>query len=179
MYAEKLLGVSQPEEGYTQARIKGMYGTNERTITFKHPIPVYITYQTVFTDDAGHKQVRADVYGLDRDTKSVMHGERRIADVPVARNYNSSSKPVASNGVGNRRYSSRRTDRTTTAGADSAAAAAAVAAAAEQRLGQRRRFLRRQPASAGCGKPQPSHSNETAAVLLRPKRADRSGAISD
>ncbi|AMN39331.1 L,D-transpeptidase family protein [Rhodoplanes sp. Z2-YC6860] len=105
MYAEKLLGVSQPEEGYTQARIKGMYGSNERNINFKHPIPVYITYQTVFTDDAGHKQVRADVYGLDKDIKNVLHGERGKADVPVARNYNSSSKPVASNG-GNRRYSS-------------------------------------------------------------------------
>ncbi len=104
MYAEKLLGVSQPEEGYTQARIKAMYGTTERNINFKHPIPVYITYQTVFTDDAGHKQVRADVYGLDRDTRNILHGERGKADVPVARNYNSSTKPVASTGS-TRRYS--------------------------------------------------------------------------
>jgi murein L,D-transpeptidase YcbB/YkuD len=98
MYAEKLLGVSQPEDGYTHTRIKAMYGSTERNINFKHPIPVYITYQTVFTDEAGHKQTRADVYGLDRDIKNILHGERRIADVPVARNYNSSSKPAASHG---------------------------------------------------------------------------------
>ena len=44
-----------------------MYGSSERSITFKHPIPVYITYQTAFTDDAGKPQARADIYGLDRD----------------------------------------------------------------------------------------------------------------
>jgi murein L,D-transpeptidase YcbB/YkuD len=110
MYAEKLLGVSQPEEGYTAARIKAMYGNSERTLNFKHPIPVYITYQTVFTDDAGHKQARADIYGLDKDTKNILHGERGKADVPVARNYNSSSKPVASNGGSSRRYSAFNDD---------------------------------------------------------------------
>jgi L,D-transpeptidase YcbB len=94
-YAEMLLGVSQPEDGYTAQRVKAMYGTSERTISFKKPIPVYITYQTVFTDDAGHKQVRADVYGLDKDIKTILNGERRMADVPVARNYSSSGKPVS------------------------------------------------------------------------------------
>ena len=95
-YAEVLLGVSQPEEHYTAARIKAMYGTTERTINFKHPIPVYITYQTAFADDAGKAQARADIYGLDRDTLNVLHGDRRSSDTPIARNYNSSSKPVMS-----------------------------------------------------------------------------------
>ena len=104
-YAEMLLGVSQPEEGYTAARVKSMYGTSERTINFKKPIPVYVTYQTAFTDDAGHKQARADIYGLDKDIKTILHGERRMADVPVARNYNSSSKPVASSGGSRREVS--------------------------------------------------------------------------
>ncbi len=105
MYAEMLLKVSQPEDGYTAARVKAMYGTAERTINFKKPIPVYITYQTVFTDDAGHKQVRADLYGLDKDIKNVLHGERRMADVPVARNYSSGSKPAASAGSSRRQAS--------------------------------------------------------------------------
>ena len=105
MYAEMLLKVSQPEEGYTAARVKAMYGTSERTINFKKPIPVYITYQTAFTDDAGHKQARADIYGLDKDIKTILHGERRMADVPIARNYNSSSKPVASSGGSRREFS--------------------------------------------------------------------------
>ncbi len=52
-YAEVLLGISQPEEHYTSDRIRAMYGKSERTINFKRPIPVYITYQTAFVDDAG------------------------------------------------------------------------------------------------------------------------------
>jgi murein L,D-transpeptidase YcbB/YkuD len=95
-YAEVLLGVSQPEDHFTAARIRSMYGANERGITFKHPIPVYITYQTAFTDDGGKQQARADIYGLDRDLLNVLHGDRRSADTPIARNYNSTSKPVMS-----------------------------------------------------------------------------------
>jgi murein L,D-transpeptidase YcbB/YkuD len=94
-YAEVLLGVSQPEEKYTAARIRAMYGSSERTITFKRPIPVYITYQTAFAD-AGKAQTRSDIYGLDRDLLNILRGDRRNSDTPIARNYNSSSKPVMS-----------------------------------------------------------------------------------
>jgi murein L,D-transpeptidase YcbB/YkuD len=93
-YAEVLLGITQPQERYTVARIHSMYGSSEHTINLKQHIPVYITYQTAFTDDAGKAQARADIYGLDRDITNIRHGERRNADVPVARNYNSGSKPV-------------------------------------------------------------------------------------
>ena len=98
-YAEVLLGVSQPEEKYTAARISSMYGSSERTINFKRPIPVYITYQTAFVDDAGKPQTRADIYGLDRDLLNILRGDRRNSDTPIARNYNSSSKPVMSAGA--------------------------------------------------------------------------------
>ena len=97
-YAEVLLGLSQPEDRVTAEKIRSMYGSNERTITFKRPIPVYVTYQTAFQDDAGKLQARADVYGLDRDLLRELHGDRRNSDVPIARNYNSSSKPVRSAG---------------------------------------------------------------------------------
>jgi len=107
-YAEVLLGISQPEEKYTVARIKAMYGSNERTINFKHPIPVYVTYQTAFVDDAGKAQVRADIYGLDRDTLNILRGDRRSSDTPIARNYNSSSKPVSSAAATPTTASSRR-----------------------------------------------------------------------
>jgi hypothetical protein len=93
-YAEVLLGISQPEERYTAQRIKSMYGSTERTIKFKNPIPVYITYQTAFMDDAGKTQHRADIYGLDKDITNILDGDRRVADIPVPRNYSSSSKPV-------------------------------------------------------------------------------------
>ena len=107
-YAEVLLGVSQPEEKYTAERIRSMYGTSERTINFKHPIPVYITYQTAFVDDAGKPQARADIYGLDRDLLNILHGDRRISDTPIARNYNSSSKPVMSSAASSGRGEQRR-----------------------------------------------------------------------
>ncbi len=50
------------------------------------------------SDDAGKPQARADIYGLDRDILRELHGDRRNSDVPIARNYNSSSKPVRSAG---------------------------------------------------------------------------------
>ena len=93
-YAEVLLGISQPEEHYTAKRIQAMYGTGERGITFKTPIPVYMTYQTAFVDDAGKLETRPDIYGLDKTITALLHEDRRIADVPIARNYNSGSKPV-------------------------------------------------------------------------------------
>jgi len=93
-YAEVLLSVSQPEDGYTATRIRGLYGSGERTINFKKQLPVYISYQTAFVDEAGKLQTRADIYGMDKDMADLLRDDRRIADVPVARNYNSGSSPV-------------------------------------------------------------------------------------
>jgi murein L,D-transpeptidase YcbB/YkuD len=97
-YAEVLLGVSQPEERYTTDRIQAMYGKGERTINLKTPIPVYITYQTAFVDDAGQLQARADLYGHDKEITRILHGERRVADVPIKRSYSNSggSRPSPS-----------------------------------------------------------------------------------
>jgi murein L,D-transpeptidase YcbB/YkuD len=100
-YAEVLLGVTQPEERYSAERIKSMYGNGERTIQLKNHIPVYITYQTAFADDAGQLQARADVYGHDKEITRILNNERRVADVPVRRSYsNSGNRPnrVASRG---------------------------------------------------------------------------------
>jgi murein L,D-transpeptidase YcbB/YkuD len=109
-YAEVLLRVSQPEDNYTAARVHAMYGNSERTITLKRPIPVYITYQTAFVDDAGKMQTRRDVYGLDAAITRILRTERAQADVPVARNYNSSSKPVRSGETRKRRNEQENAD---------------------------------------------------------------------
>jgi murein L,D-transpeptidase YcbB/YkuD len=93
-YAEALLSISQPEDGYSAKRIRALYGTGERTISLNNPIPVYITYQTAFVDDAGKLQTRADIYDLDKDIMDTLRDDHRIADVPVARNYSSGSKPI-------------------------------------------------------------------------------------
>jgi murein L,D-transpeptidase YcbB/YkuD len=93
-YAQVLLSLSQPEENYTAARIRSMYGSDERTINFKRPIPVYVTYQTAFIDEAGKLQTRADVYGHDKAIGRLLKDERQVADIPIKRDYTSSSKPV-------------------------------------------------------------------------------------
>ena len=94
-YAEVLLSLSQPNEGFTLARTRGIYGDDEHTINLKNPIPVHITYQTAFIDQAGHLNLRDDIYGLDAAIVKLMRGgERQIADTPIPRNYGSSSKPV-------------------------------------------------------------------------------------
>jgi L,D-transpeptidase YcbB len=73
-YAETLLSISQPEEGYTVQRLHSLYGRGERNINFKTPIPVYLTYQTVFFDKAGQVQTRPDVYGLDKKCHGAIEG---------------------------------------------------------------------------------------------------------
>ena len=93
-YAEALLSISQPEERYTATRIRSQYGLGERTITFKRPIPVYVTYQTAFVDESGKLQSRPDIYGLDKSVTARLEVNRRVANVPVARNRSASNKPV-------------------------------------------------------------------------------------
>ena len=64
-YAEVLLGIVLPKEGYTQERIRRMFGNSEVDIKFPTFLPVHLTYQTAYVDDAGKLVMRDDVYGLD------------------------------------------------------------------------------------------------------------------
>ncbi len=85
-YAEVLLGISNPKDGYTVEKIHHMYGSGERDIHLNTPIPVHLTYQTAFVDDAGHLAIREDVYGRDARLLAALKGdERRMADAPVER----------------------------------------------------------------------------------------------
>jgi L,D-transpeptidase YcbB len=86
-YAETLLSISQPQEGYTAQRIRSLYGRGEQNVYLKTPIPVYLTYQTAFTDDAGQLQTRPDIYRLDKIVTALLRGEPTVAHIPVARNY--------------------------------------------------------------------------------------------
>ena len=65
VYAATLLNITMPNERYTPERIRSMYGRSEIDLKFPTPIPVNITYQTAFVDDAGKLQMRRDVYGRD------------------------------------------------------------------------------------------------------------------
>jgi hypothetical protein len=79
-YAEVLLSIALPNAGYTQQKIRSMYGNSEQNINFPTPIPVHITYQTAFVDDAGALQVRPDIYGIDTKTRNLIRSERGVVE---------------------------------------------------------------------------------------------------
>jgi murein L,D-transpeptidase YcbB/YkuD len=94
-YGEKLLSLVLPDERYTEARLEKMFGGNEININFPKFIPVHLTYQTAFVDDAGKLQFREDVYGRDAKMIAILRSsEHKVADVAIERRSNSSSKPV-------------------------------------------------------------------------------------
>jgi L,D-transpeptidase YcbB len=94
-YGEKLLSLVLPKERYTEAKLESMFGSSEININFPKVIPVHLTYQTAFVDDAGKLQLREDVYGRDAKMLAIIKSsERKVADIGVERAPNTSSKPV-------------------------------------------------------------------------------------
>jgi murein L,D-transpeptidase YcbB/YkuD len=86
-YAEVLLSMVRPGEGYSQDRIRRMFGENEIDIPFPSFIPVHLTYQTAFVDDHGNLEFREDIYGRDQALLTIFKGaERKVADIPIQRN---------------------------------------------------------------------------------------------
>jgi murein L,D-transpeptidase YcbB/YkuD len=75
-YAAVLLNIALPNEKWSPERIRGMYGSSEVDLKFPTPIPVNITYQTAFVDDAGKLQIRKDIYGRDANMISMLKGAR-------------------------------------------------------------------------------------------------------
>jgi len=85
-YAEVLLSMVRPGEGYTQDRIRRMFGAYEADIQFSTFIPVHLTYQTAFVDDQGKLEFREDIYGRDQALLAILNGaERKVADIPIQR----------------------------------------------------------------------------------------------
>ena len=75
-YASVLMNIEQPGDRYTPEKIRSMYGSSEIDLKFPTPIPVNITYQTAFVDDAGKLQLRKDVYGRDATMLALLKGSR-------------------------------------------------------------------------------------------------------
>jgi murein L,D-transpeptidase YcbB/YkuD len=73
-YASVLLNITEPNAHYTPDRIRSMYGQSEIDLKFPTPIPVNITYQTAFVDDAGKLEFRKDVYGRDANMLALLRG---------------------------------------------------------------------------------------------------------
>ena len=96
-YASVLLNITMPNEHYTPERIRGMYGSSEIDLKFPTPIPVNITYQTAFVDDAGKLQLRKDVYGRDAAMLSLLkNGRNKDLENVVAHSQPSYSRPPSS-----------------------------------------------------------------------------------
>ncbi len=94
-YAAVLLNITEPNEHYTPEKIRSMYGGSEIDLKFPTPIPVNITYQTAFVDDAGKLQFRKDVYGRDATMISMLKSEHgRDLEAVVAHSQPSYSHPV-------------------------------------------------------------------------------------
>jgi murein L,D-transpeptidase YcbB/YkuD len=94
-YAEVLLSLVRPSDGYTEDRIRRMFGPSETDIQFPAFIPVNLTYQTAFVDDAGKLELRDDVYGRDRALLAILKGsDRKIADIPVEHRIDASHREV-------------------------------------------------------------------------------------
>jgi murein L,D-transpeptidase YcbB/YkuD len=96
-YAATLLGIVLPNERYTPEKIRSMYGHSEIDIKFPTPIPVNITYQTAFVDDAGKLQLRKDVYGRDATMQSILRGKGKDLENVVAHSQPGYSRPAGSN----------------------------------------------------------------------------------
>jgi murein L,D-transpeptidase YcbB/YkuD len=91
MYGEKLLSLVRPKDGYTQDKLRSMYGNSEINIDFPSHLPVYLTYQTAFVDDDGKLVIRDDIYGRDAATIAQFRDEnRKVADIAVQRSHTGS-----------------------------------------------------------------------------------------
>ena len=97
-YASTLLNIVMPNERYTPEKIRGMYGHSEIDLKFPTPLPVNITYQTAFVDDAGKLQIRKDIYGRDASMLALLKNGGRSRDLEnlVAHSQPSYSRPAGS-----------------------------------------------------------------------------------
>ena len=75
-YASILLNITLPNEHWTPEKVRNMYGSSEIDLKFPTPIPVNITYQTAFVDEAGKLQLRKDIYGRDGTMIALLKGGR-------------------------------------------------------------------------------------------------------
>jgi murein L,D-transpeptidase YcbB/YkuD len=88
-YAEVLLAIARPREGYTENRIRSMFGNSEIEVRLPAFVPVHVTYQTAFVDNGGKIQLRDDIYGRDKALLAILKSdERKIAEIAIERKEN-------------------------------------------------------------------------------------------
>src|SRR6266550_2121083 len=86
-------------------RIRIMYGHSEIDIKFPTPIPVNITYQTAFVDEAGKLQIRKDLYNRDAAMLALLRNSKsKDLENVVARAQPSSDRPPGVNFASDNTY---------------------------------------------------------------------------
>jgi L,D-transpeptidase YcbB len=96
-YAQLLLSIERPNEGYTEDKIRRLFGHEEQDIQFPAPIPVHLSYQTATVEDDGQLIVRQDVYGLDTRVLGLIKTERGMIDPATKeRDHDSATAATAS-----------------------------------------------------------------------------------
>src|SRR6266478_7977799 len=104
-YAATLLNITMPNERYTPERIRSMYGHSEIDIKFPTPIPVNITYQTAFVDEAGKLQIRKDLYNRDAAMLALLRNSKsKDLENVVARAQPSYARPTGVNFASDNTY---------------------------------------------------------------------------
>jgi murein L,D-transpeptidase YcbB/YkuD len=107
VYASTLLNITMPNDKYTPEKIRSMYGRSEIDIKFPTAIPVNITYQTAFVDDAGKLQLRKDIYGRDAQMLALLKNTRgKDMENVVARANPSYTRPSGASLPSNVAYNS-------------------------------------------------------------------------
>ena len=78
--------IVRPGDGYTEDRIRKMFGSGEQDIQFPKFLPVHLTYQTAFVDEDGKLEFREDIYGRDKALLAILKSdERKVADIAISR----------------------------------------------------------------------------------------------
>ncbi len=107
-YAATILGIALPKDHYTPEKIRSMYGHNEININLPTPLPVNITYQTAFVDDAGKLEFRKDIYGRDATMiKLLKEGGRRNLETVVAHSQPNYVRPTGNINIPGDGYADR------------------------------------------------------------------------
>ncbi|GAA3848379.1 L,D-transpeptidase family protein [[Pseudomonas] carboxydohydrogena] len=107
-YAATILSIALPKDHYTPEKIRSMYGHNEININLPTPLPVNITYQTAFVDDAGKLEFRKDIYGRDATMiKLLKEGGRRNLETVVAHSQPNYVRPTGNINIPGDGYADR------------------------------------------------------------------------
>ena len=142
-YAAVLLNITVPNEHYTPEKIRSMYGHSEIDLKFPTPIPVNITYQTAFVDDAGKLQFRKDVYGRDATMMAMLRSSQgKDLENVVAHSQPSYARP-AGRPAGRRQLRQRQRPRPARRSSSGCSAVRAPARGSRPAAPQQRRVITR------------------------------------